>query len=67
MVKILIIYLKCVGYDSVVAMLMAFQPDMNMKLNTASKAITAELLSRNQIKKPDTLVRNMLIPKTRIN
>ena len=47
-------YLMCVGKASVVAISNPFQPDMKIKLNTASNTMTPVLLLRNQIKNADT-------------
>lgn len=51
-------YLRDVGYDSVVMTSTAFHPDIEMKLNRASNAMTAFRVSRNQIKNALMLVRN---------
>lgn len=47
-------YLMWVGKASVEAISNPFQPDINMKLKTASKTITPALLLRNQMKNADT-------------
>lgn len=42
-----------VGNASVEVISNPFQPDMNIKLNTASKTMTPALLLRNQMKNAD--------------
>ena len=52
----------CVGKASVVAISSPFQPDMKIKLNTASKTMTPVLLLRNQMKNADTDDKAMEMP-----